>query len=82
MTIKDYQLNENARFIFTYSNHLYRVSINIYNGIITLEEVHNTTEEDKDIKSVIFIKDSNTNKENKVEGLIETKDSNSTVTNK
>ena len=69
---KDFQLNENARFIFPYNNHLYRVSININNGLILLEEIHNTEDTDIDIKGIIMLRDVEDNtKENKVEALIE-----------
>lgn len=69
---KDFQLNENARFIFPYNNHLYRVSINIINGLILLEEIHNTEDTDIDIKGIIsipYIEDKDT--PSKVEALIE-----------
>lgn len=72
MTAKDFQLNENARFIFPYNNHLYRVSINIINGLILLEEIHNTEDTDIDIKGIIMLRDvEGKDSPSKVEALIE-----------
>ena len=39
MAQQDFQLNDNANFVFQYGNKVYKLGVNIINGVITLEKL-------------------------------------------
>ena len=39
MAQQDFQLNDNANFVFQYGNKVYKLGVNVTNGIITLEKL-------------------------------------------
>ena len=39
MTQQDFQLNDNANFVFQYGNKVYKLGVNVINGVITLEKL-------------------------------------------
>ena len=39
MAQQDFQLNNNANFVFQYGNKVYKLGVNIINGVITLEKL-------------------------------------------
>lgn len=39
MAQQDFQLNNNANFVFQYGNKIYKLGVNIINGVITLEKL-------------------------------------------
>lgn len=54
MQNKEFQLNDNASFVFQYGNAVYKVNLNIENGLIVLEELHKYQKK-QDIKQIISI---------------------------
>lgn len=39
MAQQDFQLNDNANFVFQYGNKVYKLGVNVVNGVITLEKL-------------------------------------------
>ena len=39
MAQQDFQLNDNANFVFQYGNKVYKLGVNVINGVITLEKL-------------------------------------------
>lgn len=56
MQPKEFQLNDNASFIFPYSNAVYKVTLNVENGVIILEELKKYQKK-RDIKNIITLPD-------------------------
>ena len=54
MQPKEFQLNESASFIFQYTNAVYKVTLNIDNGLIILEELKKYQKK-RDIKQIVTI---------------------------
>lgn len=51
---QDFQLNDNANFVFQYGNKVYKLGVNVINGVITLEELRKYQKK-RDIKNIILI---------------------------
>ena len=54
MAQQDFQLNDNANFVFQYGNKVYKLGVNILGGVIILEELKKYQKK-KDIKKIIIL---------------------------
>ena len=59
---QDFQLNDNANFVFQYGNKVYKLCVNVINGVIILEELRKYQKK-RDVLKVITLP----NKEPKTE---------------
>ena len=54
MQQQDFQLNDNANFVFQYGNKVYKLGVNVINGVIILEELRKYQKK-QDIKKIILL---------------------------
>lgn len=51
---QDFQLNDNANFVFQYGNKVYKLCVNVINGVIILEELRKYQKK-RDVLKVITL---------------------------
>ena len=66
---QEFNLNDNADFIFQYDNRLFKLRVGVTNGVILLKELHkNKNKIEEEILNIINIQDKETEGDNENEG--------------
>ena len=54
MAQQDFQLNDNANFVFQYGNKVYKLGVNVMNGIVTLEKLKKNQKKRDFVKIIVL----------------------------